>query len=192
MWKSEDNVWQLVLSFYCMCLRMELRSLNLPSGALYPLSNSRAQGFVFRPCVIIQPWLVLNLLHKPGLEFASTFLPLLSERWDYRQEPPYPALASLRPRSNMGYTPCLGNSLELTPIIQRWFCVSTALLDKVWPHSPGWPYILFLFFAFIYFGHRGGASCGLCEHSSVHESVCLCSSMCARTQLENLFSPLTT
>lgn len=30
--------------------------------------------------VIIQPWLVLNLLHKPGLEFVSIFLPLLSER----------------------------------------------------------------------------------------------------------------
>lgn len=155
---------------------MELRSLNLPSGALYPLSISRAQGFVFRQGVILQPWLVLNLLHKPGLEFASTFLPLLSERWDYRQEPPYPAPAS---RSNMGYTPCLGNSLELTPIIQRWFCVSTALLDKVWPHSPGWPYILFYFLHLFILG-TGEEQVVACVCTQMYMSLCACVQVCVQ------------
>lgn len=80
----------------------------------------------------------------------------------------------------MGYTPCLGNSLELTPIIQRWFCVPTptspirqslAMQSRLALYS-------FLLFAFIYFGHRGGASCGLCVHSSVHTSLCVCVQAC--------------
>lgn len=66
----------------------------------------------------------------------------------------------------------------------------------------------FLFFAFIYFRHRGGASCGLCVNSSAHTSLCVCVQAyvrvaCVHTrvcvfvfrrawgQLESLFSPLT-
>ena len=79
----------------------------------------------------------------------------------------------------MGYTSCLGNSLELTQIIQRWFCVSTALLDKVWPHSPGWPYILFYFLHLFILG-TGEEQVVACVCTQVYTSLCVCVQVCVQ------------
>lgn len=54
MWKSEDNIWQLVLSLYCVCLGGGIQIVKLAFRGPLPTEHFEFKDFfVFRKGVII-------------------------------------------------------------------------------------------------------------------------------------------
>lgn len=51
VWRSEDTLWELVLSFYHICPRDLIRLSNLVTGAFYPQGREELLHEVFDCCL---------------------------------------------------------------------------------------------------------------------------------------------